>query len=64
MSSRRPVPSGGPTESCTCNPPRSGTTNGAANVNSSTTAHPTSSAARNANSTNAAPGTTTTPDTA
>src|ERR1700757_3783754 len=56
--------SAAPTTTCTATEPVAGITNGAASVSSSMTEQPTSSPARIANSTNPAPGNTTTPPTA
>src|SRR5271168_5141321 len=61
---RLPDSSAAPTTTCTDTEPVAGITNGAASINSSTTEQPTSSPARIANSTNPAPGNTTTPPTA
>ncbi len=59
-----PDSSAAPTTTCTATEPVGGITNGAASMSSSTFAQPTSSPARIANSTNPAPGNTTTPPTA
>src|SRR6202008_3629433 len=61
---RVPVSSAAPTTTCTATEPVAGITKGAASINSSISEQPTSSPARIANSTNPAPGNTTTPDTA
>ena len=60
---RWPSDSPAATRTCNCTPPRSASTNGAVIVNSSTRSQPTSSPARNANSTNAVPGSNTRPNT-
>ena len=59
-----PDSSAAPTTTCTAHRPEAGNTNGADNISSSTTAQPTSSPARIANSTKPAPGNNTTPATA
>ena len=61
---RWPDSSAAPTTSCTATDPEGGSSNGACNVNSSTTGQPTSSPARMANSTKPAPGNTASPSTA
>src|SRR6202007_326693 len=58
---RVPDSSAAPTTTCTATEPVAGITNGAASISSSTLEPPTSSPARIANSTNPAPGNTTTP---
>src|ERR1700756_5312414 len=61
---RAPESSGPPTTTWTATDPPAGNTSGAAKFSSSTTPQPTSSPARIANSTNPAPGNSTTPPTA